>query len=215
MGRKKIIYVWKSPYPWDVRVEKICKSLTKEYDVLILARWGKEPQKIEQIDNITVRRVGYAQRSFLSTPLSFNPIWKRELCLAIKEFVPDLIIVREIMLGTLVGKIGKRHKIPVIMDMAENYPALMKIWHKYNDSLVKRLLMRTFKVPDRVEKSALRFLDGIIVVCKEQINRLYDKYSFPKNSIAIIKNTPAVSSQEYVTPQKQSKLTFLHHGWLT
>ena len=75
MDRKKIIYVWKSPYPWDVRVEKICKSLSKEYEVLILARWGNEAKKAEQIDGVTIRRVGFREKSFKSVPLSFNPFW--------------------------------------------------------------------------------------------------------------------------------------------
>lgn len=214
MERKKIIYVWKSPYPWDVRVEKICDSLSKDYEVLILARWGVEPKKVEQINNITVHRVGFNEKSIKSTPISANPVWKKELTKVIKGFKPDLLIVREIMLGTLVGKLGKKYDIPVIMDMAENYPALMKMWHKYNNSVLKRLIMHTLKIPNMVEKSAISRMSGIIVVCDEQINRLNKTYSYPSDKVVVVKNTPNIS-EEPKPEFQEGKIIFLHHGWLT
>lgn len=216
MTRKKIIYVWKSQYPWDVRVEKICKSLSKEYEVLILARWNGEPKKAEQIDGITVKRVGFQKKGIYSTPLSFNPIWKKELESVVKGFKPDLIIVREIMLGTLVGKVGKKYNIPTMMDMAENYPALMKLWRKYNNSIFKKIIMQGLDIPKLVEKRSVCLMSSIIVVCEEQIQRLKDSYNYSTNKIRIIKNTPRI--KENIKNDSSSisqKITFLHHGWLT
>lgn len=214
MVRKKIIYIWKSSYPWDVRVEKICNSLSKDYEVLILARWGGEPKKAERINNITIHRVGFKEESIKSTPISANPVWKKELTKVIKGFKPDLLIVREIMLGTLVGKLGKKYGISTIMDMAENYPALMKMWHKYNNSAFKRLVMRTLEIPNMVEKSAVSRMNGIVVVCEEQINRLNKSYSYPSDKIKIIKNTPYIIEKPKQDFQGE-KIIFLHHGWLT
>ncbi len=215
MERKKIIYVWKSPYPWDVRVEKICKSLSKEYEVLILARWGNEAKKAEQIDGITVRRVGFREKSIKSIPLSFNRTWKKELETVIKGYKPDAIIVREIMLGTLVGKLGKKHNIPTIMDMAENYPALMKLWRKYNNTLLKKFAMRVLNIPRLVEKSSISYMSAIIVVCKEQIQRLNSNYKYPQNKIRVIKNTPYLVPEKQESNNNHNKIVFLHHGWLT
>lgn len=216
MSRKKIVYVWKSPYPWDVRVEKICKSLSKDYEVLILARWDGEPKKAEQIDGITIKRVGFKEKSIKSTPLSFTPLWKKELEAVIKGYKPDLLIVREIMLGTLVGKMAKKHNIPAVMDMAENYPALMKLWRKYNDSFLKRFAMRTLNIPKMVERNSVNLMNGIIVVCEEQIERLNNSYKFPKDKIAIVKNTPFLVENEIKSNKTtDNKIKFLHHGWLT
>lgn len=215
MDRKRIIYVWKSPYPWDVRVEKICNSLSKEYEVIILARWGGETKKEEQIGNLTIRRVGFQKKSAYSTPLSFNPIWKSELKKAINDFKPNLLIVREIMLGSLVGKLGRKYNIPTIMDMAENYPALMKLWNKYNSSPFKRIITRWLDIPEKVEESAVSLIDAIIVVCKEQIERLTEVYQFPNSKIAIVKNTPVFSENVKPSNKPEGKIVFLHHGWLT
>jgi len=216
MARKKIIYVWKSPYPWDVRVEKICKSLSKEYEVLILARWGGETKKAEQIDGITVKRVGFKKKAIYSTPLSINPIWKKELEKVVKGYKPDLIIVREIMLGTLVGRISEKYNIPTIMDMAENYPALMKLWRKYNNSFLKRIVMQTLDIPKRVEKTSVSLMSRIIVVCEEQIHRLSNSYNYSIDKVQIVKNTPELKDNNKNNSNSISnRITFLHHGWLT
>lgn len=214
MDRKKIIYVWKSPYPWDVRVEKICKSLSKEYEVLLLARWGNEAKKAEQIDGVTIRRVGFREKSFKSVPLSFNPFWKRELETVIKGFKPDAIIVREIMLGTLVGKLGKKYSIPTIMDMAENYPAVIKLFKKYKKNFVSRFLIHTLNLAKSVEKNSLKFIKNLIVVCDEQVERLKSESYIKNHNFCVVENTPPYDENSKIE-KKFKKPIFGHHGNLT
>ncbi|MER3329510.1 MAG: hypothetical protein RIF34_08040, partial [Candidatus Kapaibacterium sp.] len=214
MDRKKIIYVWKSPYPWDVRVEKICKSLAKEYEVLILARWENEPKKAELIDGITVRRVGFREKSIKSIPLSFNRTWKKELETIIKGYKPDAIIVREIMLGTLVGKLGKKHNIPTIMDMAENYPAVIKLFKKYKQNILSRFLIHTLDLAKVVEKKSLKLIKNIIVVCDEQVDRLKSEKYISNHNFCVVENTPPFEENTKIE-KKFTKPIFGHHGNLT
>lgn len=214
MEKKKIIYVWKSPYPWDVRVEKICKSLAKEYEVLILARWGNETKKAEQIDGITVRRVGFREKPIKSLPLSFNRVWKKELETVIKGFKPDAIIVREIMLGTLVGKLGKKHNIPTIMDMAENYPAVIKLFKKYKQNIFSKFLIHTLDLAKTVEKNSLKLIKNIIVVCEEQVDRLKSEKYINSHKFCVVENTPPYEDNTKIE-KKFEKPIFGHHGNLT
>jgi hypothetical protein len=124
--KKKVLYIWKGPYPWDVRTAKFCESLNNnDYDVHLLARWKDDKYEKEKINNIIVHRVGYKKNHKLSIPIPYNPIWKTAIQKKIKEILPDLIIVREIMLAEVSGKLAKKNNIPIIMDMAENYPAAM------------------------------------------------------------------------------------------
>ena len=194
--KKKVLYIWKSPYPWDVRVEKICKSLSKKYDVMILARWGGENKRTEYIDGIKVRRVGFKKNSKLSTPVSFNPYWKYEIERAINDYLPNLIIVREIMLGTVSGKLAKKYNIPIAMDMAENYPAIIKEWDNYKNSLLKRFLFQSLEISKRTEKNSLKYMNNVFVVCEENKDRLYEEYSYDDNKTVVIRNTPALNSYE-------------------
>lgn len=211
-SKKKILYIWKSPYPWDVRVEKICRSLSKKYDVMILARWGGETKRTEYINGIKIRRVGFKKRNVLSTPISINPLWKYEIERAINDYLPTLIIVREIMLGSVAGKLSKKYNIPIAMDMAENYPAALRYWKKYNNTVIKRLVYNYSKLPFFIEKNSLRYMSGIMVVCKEQIQRLYKNYNYPESKTKVIRNTP---STDYFSNKDFERINLIHHGWLT
>lgn len=217
--KKKILYIWKGAYPWDVRVEKFCTSLVNNgYDVYLLARWNNEEKKSEVIKSIKIYRAGFQKSSFISLPIPFNPLWKKEIEELINLLSPDLLIVREIMLAETSGVLSKKYNIPIIMDMAENYPAAMRDWKKYNKNFFSKYIVHNLKLPDLTEKRALKLMDKVIVVCEEQIQRLSDTYSYSNDKVAIVHNTP---DQKYFEinnlseNSKNFKLIFGHHGFLT
>jgi len=213
--KKTVLYVWKSPYPWDVRIEKICQAFVDDgFNVVIVSRWGNEERQIEQVGDIQVYRVGYKQFKKLFEPIPGNPFWKTALSEAILKFSPDLIIVREIMLAKDCGILAKKHNIPVVMDMAENYPAAMREWKKYNSNMFMRFLMHNFKVPDRVEANSVPLMDGIIVVCEEQINRLNKSYNYPTQKIVVAHNTPTNIIEDFEIIQPKKEIIFGHTGYL-
>lgn len=216
---KKILYIWKSPYPWDVRVEKICKSLTENgYEVYILARWGGEISANEKISGLNIVRAGFEKTSLFSTPIPFNPVWKKSISNIISEIKPDLIIVREIMLAEDSAKEARKKNIPVIMDMAENYPACMRHWKKYNKSALSRFLIHSLQVPDKVEKRSVSLMDGIITVCSEQIERLYYQYNYKDERTTVVHNTPFLTGAQYNSEKiykSLSTINFGHHGYHT
>lgn len=218
---KKILYIWKDKYPWDVRVEKVCKALCNAgYEVFILARNKGETTQKEIIDGLNIIRVG-EKSSVLTLPVPKNPIWNAAIKRAVKELQPDLIIVREIMLAEATAKISKKNSIsansiPVIIDMAENYPACMRDWKKYNKNALSRFVVHSLKVPDIVEKQAVNLCDGIIVVCDEQIERLENQYKFPSSKISVVHNTPTLSyfkDANYFSSNPPK--VFCHHGFLS
>lgn len=214
-NKKKIFYIWKSAYPWDVRIEKICLALVEaNYDVYIICRWEGEELQKETIDGVNIIRVGYKQYSKKFAPLPFNPFWKKELENLIKQLSPNLIINREIILADISGKLANKYDIPIVMDMAENYPAAMKNWKKYNDSFIKRFLVQKLKLVDIFEKYTLKYIKNIIVVCNEQIHRL-NAISKDLN-INVIYNTPII---DYFVKESKNidanNIKFIHHGYLT
>ena len=224
-NRKKILYVWKSEYPWEIRIKKITQSLVNAgFDTYVLAKYNGEKNNSEIVDNgVKVIRFG---RDFgaMIAPLPFNPIWKKAINVTIKELKPDLIIVREMMLGEMTAKLGRKYKIPVIMDMAENYPACIREWKKYNSNFLKRFLIHKLKYPDITERKSIKLCDGIMVVCDEQIERLNRLYNYDKEKISVIENTPEddfLSKINYSEVDLKHKLennlpiVFGHHGHLT
>lgn len=213
----KILYVWKSFFPWDIRVEKFCNSLADFGNfVVLLARWGGELLQNEEFGKFYIHRAGYNTKNFFFNPFPGNPYWKKELRLAISKYQPDLIIVREFFLVDVVRKAIGRSNIPLIFDMAENYPEAMRLWKKYNSSLLRRFMMHKVRLPDIYEKKAVLASDAIITVCLEQKQRLIDQYSFNDDKIEIIHNTPNmewfsnVPTTIHIPPR-----TLGYHGYLT
>lgn len=191
----------------------------QNYDIYILCKWEGEEKEKEVIDGINIIRIGLNEKSFKYIPVSFNMFWKKAIKKTVKEIEPDLIIVREIMLSTAAAKIGKKNNTPVIMDMAENYPAVMKGWKKYNSTWFRRFLLYKIKLADRIERNSLKHVDGVITVCQEQNERLIDVYDFNKDYIFVLHNTPSIKLNSSIDSnsynKKDEKLINLgYHGFV-
>jgi glycosyltransferase involved in cell wall biosynthesis len=213
----KILYVWKGKYPWDIRVEKFCKSFIKNgFEVFLVARWAENQPVRENYKGINIIRAGYQKNYKLTQPVSFNPIWSNCIKKVVNEVNPDLIMPRDIMLAETCGRIGRKYDIPVVMDMAEHYPAAMKGWKKYSDNIFLRILVHSFNVPEKVEKRAIKLMDGIITVCQEQIERLNVDYNYKMDKMNVVHNTPEVRQFSGVKlKDSPSVKIFGHHGYTT
>ncbi len=213
----KILYIWKGAYPWDVRTQKVCGALTNAgHEVHILARWTGEELEREAVDGFHVIRVGYKRASRQSLPLSFNPVWRKAIRSAIEEIKPDLLIAREIMLARASGSIAHKFNLPMIIDMAEHYPAAMRGWEKYTKTFLRRLVTCHARIPDRVEKSAVKVADGIMIVSPELKKRINREYGYPTDKIQVINNTPEKSWFDGIRSGCSKPVRdFAYHGFMT
>lgn len=214
-NKKKIFYIWKSAYPWDVRIEKICSALVEfGFETYIICLWDGEEKQEETINGINILRVGFNQNKRNYLPIPYNPNWKKSIEQYIKSIKPDLIINREIILADISGKLAKKYEIPIIMDMAENYPAAMKLWKKYSDSLVKKLIYHQIDMPKWLEKKSLELMDGVIVVCDENGERIRNEYNY-ENYIETIYNTPSLNFFNFRRfDQERDYITISYHGYI-
>lgn len=214
---KSILYIFKGKYPWDIRVDKFTNSFIKAgFQVVILSRWLPDLTETDKSNNLIIKRVGFQQPSYFSIPVSNNPIWRKSIINSITEFAPVIIIARDIMLAEAAADIGHKFNLPVLMDMAEHYPAAMREWKKYNKTLTRRLLVHNLKIPDLFERNSVSKMDGIITVCQEQNNRLIDKYNYPSNKIAVVHNTPYKEFSENIRlGSSYPPVVFGHHGNMT
>jgi glycosyltransferase involved in cell wall biosynthesis len=179
-------------------------------------RWKKGILFPEKYKNANIIPVGIGKKYYQTEPVSINPLWKKAIYNAAIEIKPDIIMPREIMLAGAAAKAGKKLGIPVIMDMAENYPAAMKEWKKYRGSLVRRLLVHKLNIPERVEKNCVPKMDGIITVCREQNERLIRQYNYPPEKMGVVHNTPSLDSFKEISKEHSGRArVFGHHGNVT
>jgi glycosyltransferase involved in cell wall biosynthesis len=214
----KIVLVWQSSYPWEVRIEKFTDALLQQgHEVTVLCRHKGEAHPEEVLrPGVRVIRVGFGQPVKLSVPVSANPLWYRALCRVIDAARPDLLIVRDLPLAELAARAGRSRSVPVVMDMAEHYPGAMRGWKKYNTNPVTRFMIHTLKAPDWVERRAVGLMDGIITVCDEQIERLNKSYGYPVAKMRVVNNSPKrgwfAGARKGISDRPQ---VFGHHGHMT
>jgi glycosyltransferase involved in cell wall biosynthesis len=215
---KRVLLVWQAGYPWEIRVEKFARHLAgqgAEVTILARARPGQAPEE-ELEPGIRVVRVGPGLPGATTLPVPWNPLWGRAIREQVKALKPDLVIARDILLADPCGAAAARAGIPMVIDMAEHYPATMRALEKYQRNPVMRLLVFQARLPDRVERSSVTRADGVITVCDEQNQRLNRTYGYPWEKMAVVNNTPELDmfSRVRLGPGEPPRV-FAYHGTMT
>lgn len=214
---KRVLYIYQGVYPWEIRVEKICRALVQHgYEVTLLARWKEGQPAEEVVDDVRVLRVGHNVARRWSVPVSFNPLWHRKIGSLVRDWKPDAIIAREILLAESAGRLGRRQGIPTLIDMAEHYPATLRTFKKYQQNPLLKFLVFQAKMPELVERRALRWADGVMTVCEEQNHRLQETHGYPPARMAVVENTPELKVFAGVkTGPSLPARVFAYHGTMT
>jgi glycosyltransferase involved in cell wall biosynthesis len=119
-------------------------------------------------------------------PLFFNPLWVIAIIRFLRKCRPDVLVVRDLPLAFLAGFLGRVFRSAVILDMAENYPAALTAYRK---AIYTPFLIRNAWLPKQYEKLSLLLSDHVIVVTKEQAQRLH-ALGVKEGKISIVGNTP-------------------------
>jgi glycosyltransferase involved in cell wall biosynthesis len=217
----KTAILWKNDYPWDVRIEKFALAIKAAgIDVAILCS-NTKCQAVSQVsDGIQILRLPFSKSGFLnkmiSSPFYLNPLWFLHGRRAIKERGYSTVIVRDmplIMIGILLQKFcGTR----LILDMAEDYPALYRsIQQKGGLKAFVAWFTKNPFLMNLVESFAIKRVDHIFVVVEESKDRIIGK-GVPSEKISIISNTPDPKFAQNPSRKKRSDNTirFIYCGFI-
>lgn len=204
----KICKVWDADYPWDVRVHKVATALTgAEHEVHIVARNRKGMPVEEQLPEGTIHRLaplpvlGRRLSDASMFPAFFNPRWIWAIYSTARRTGADLILVRDLPLAPTAVWVGRWLRRPIVLDMAENYPAMMRgIW----ETGVQRPLDWLVRNPTSVrwvEHWVLQRVNHILVVIEESKDRLIS-LGVPAERITIVSNTPPLERLKVLNPRQ-------------
>lgn len=194
----KALYLWDSEYPWDIRVEKTCNTLIdNSWEVHLVCRNENQKQRNEVYEKINIHRTMCLPKIFgkLNTiftfPFFFNPVWLFEIAKVIKGNHVDVIIARDLPMAPAAIFVGNLFKVPVVLDMAECYPELIRLIWKYEPFKISNMFVRNTYIVDLVERIVLKNIDHVFVMVEESQTRLLEK-GMQKSKISIVSNTPVI-----------------------
>ena len=217
-----IAHIWKDDYPWDVRVEKISKALIDDgHHVHLICKNNSRKKTREEIDKIQIHRLYPIKYSLLNSIYSivafFNPVWIGKIWQIVRQEKIDVLLVRDLPLVISALIVGKICKVPVVFDMAENYPSM---WKDHVDKRGRKFLNHLTKnhaIAELMENYVLPRVDHTIVVVEESKDRLIQKGGI-ENKITVVSNTPDLAVFEDISKesgkQASEKLTILYVGAL-
>lgn len=204
--------VWDSEYPWDVRVEKIARTLTDlGHDVHLVARNRQRAPGGESRPEAHVHRMP-PWRSLpkrldgaMMFPAFMNPRWLRLIDRTVRASRADVLLCRDLPLAPTALWVARRRRIPVVLDMAENYPAMIRAnWESGRQAWVD-ILVRNPRLASWVEGWVVRAVDHVLTVVEESRERVL-ALGVPAGRISIVSNTPPLSRLEPSLPERPRAL---------
>lgn len=214
-----MLTVWDGDYPWDVRVEKICKTLLENgHDAHLLCRNSKALSRTETVNGICVHRIaslpwGHSKLNGIFTfPFFFSPIWRSEIKRVINLIVPEVVIIRDLPIALAVFPVTQPRRIPTVLDMAECYPEMIRCAWKFERFNPLNAIIRNPFFADVVEKITLNKVDVVWVMVEESAQRLARK-GFDIRNTRIVSNTPVCRSNvSSIQREHDSPLNILYVG---
>jgi glycosyltransferase involved in cell wall biosynthesis len=116
-------------------------------------------------------------------------VWIATIARAVRESAADLILVRDIPLAIPALRVARRFRLPVVLDMAENYPAMLHDRLRFTPTGPIGRLIRHPAWARAIERIAVRSVQHILVVIEESRERLI-RVGVPAERISIVCNTP-------------------------
>lgn len=188
--------IWDSDYPWDVRVEKVCAALAAAgHEVHLICRNRKARPERERLGELEIHRMAHrpgwpAKLEVASSfPAFVNPRWHGLTERVLRQIDADVVLCRDLPLAPMALAVARKLRIPVVVDIAEHYPGLLKDLYNLHDFRPQNLLIRNPWLAALVEKATLPRVDAVLVVVEEMGERLVEM-GVPADRITLVSNTP-------------------------
>jgi glycosyltransferase involved in cell wall biosynthesis len=191
-----ICKVWDADYPWDIRVEKVSASLVAAgHTVHLVCRNAARRPRRETNGRFFIHRLpaipsalgpAHAMWNF---PHPASPVWAHAIWRVVRDVGADVILVRDLPVAVPAALIGRQLSVPVVLDMAEHYAAMLEDRLRYTPTGFLERLVRRPVFARLVEQLVLRLVDRVIVVVNESRDRLL-KAGVAPDRLTVVSNTP-------------------------
>lgn len=215
----KILMVLDHNYPTDHRVEKEIKTLINHHHEIVLACYSHQrAEKLyEKEGGLTIYRrpiSNFRQKTSVAAlkfPFYFN-FWKEFISDIITKEQIDAIHIHDLPLAKVGVFFKEKYRMPLVVDLHENWPASLEIAKHTNTPMGK--ILSSNKQWRKYEQKILSKADAIITVVEEMRERIY-ALGIPKEKLHVVSNTVDFSEFPSVTssrPKDKNSITLFYAG---
>jgi len=204
----KILMLLESEFPPDRRVENEISALSEAgHEVHLACFTRKNRQREELFGDAVIHRMPIRIFTYKSSVASLKfpfyfRFWRRFISSLISNQIFDVVHVHDLPLCMIGSEIKNIYNIPLIIDLHENWPGLLRV-SPHTKTLLGRLLCNIDEW-ENYEKRYVRIADKVIVVVREAAERLM-KLSIPEQKIEIVSNT--INIKDFHTIPKTWKMS--------
>jgi glycosyltransferase involved in cell wall biosynthesis len=185
-------------FPPHIRIENEAERLLADgHQVFVICNGDKKRPNNEVWQGIRIIRINnlFKPLHLLNASLRFTIFrhfhWELILGSLIKQHKFDALHVHDLPLAASALISGSRFNIPVVLDLHENWPVIMKAVRKVPSTIPERFAHYLFYNLDRwkaYEKQALSKAARVIVVAPEAADRVV-ALGAPQDRIVLVSNT--------------------------
>ena len=200
----KILMVLDHEFPSDIRVENEATALISAGNQVHIACYTqKDRPRTDTFKGIAIHRISINKFIYKSSvaaltfPHYFN-FWRRFLSVLLSREKFDVIHIHDLPLAKVGAELKDKFGVKLVLDLHENWPALLRVATHTNTFLGKLLSPNFLWV--KYEKIILKSADRIIVVvdeAKERLKNLGIDYS----KVEVVSNT--LNEVEFGIPNLQ------------
>ena len=193
----RILMLLEADFPPDVRVEKEALSLiNKGHHVTVATYTFHKNRSADKINGIKIIRKKISTFTYkssvgaLSYPFYFN-FWRRFVRSLFKTNAFDVVHIHDLPLAQIGYEIKRKYNIPFVLDLHENYPALLNISTHTQKILARFIYSHRYWIT--YEQKMIRLADYVICVVDEMKNRLAN-FGIDPEKIFVLENTPNLNT---------------------
>lgn len=205
-------------FPGDVRVDKEVQSLYEAgHKVVVASSTSKDLTYVEKTINCTIYRkkispfILKSSVGALKFPFYFN-FWRSFVKMILRKERIDAIHIHDLPLAKIGLEVKRSKGVKFIIDLHENYPALLEV-SQHTNTLIGKLLSSKNQWR-RYEEDMTKSADAVITVVQEMKNRI-SNIGVDINKIFVVENTPVNSEERIEKVIDENFFTITYIGGIT
>jgi len=214
----KILMVLEHEFPPDIRVEKEALSLIDAgHEVHLACSTTKHKPPEEKYKGIYIHHQHLSVFTYKSSigclnfPFYFN-FWRNFTKHLFKKYSFDIIHIHDLPLAQIGIEIKKKHNIPFILDLHENYPSLLEE-AQHTKTFLGNIFFSS-KQWRKYEAYCTKQADNVITVVQEMKNRIIN-LGIASEKIIVLENTPDLEELISIPSKpKSNKIHLIYVGGL-